>query len=135
MSTKEFFKSVRREQKELERMAERVKEAESALLPQAIRYDMDRVQTSPTDPMIKGAEEIDRYTRILRKMYRRLLSRMARAAQMISTLQDTRHRQVLELYVLDGLTMIETADKMGYTPRAAYGFYSEALRILDKTFQ
>lgn len=135
MGAKEFFKAIRREQKELERMAERLKEAESALLPQAIRYDLDRVQTTPTDPLYGSVEEIEKYSRILRKMYRRLLSRMTKAARMIATLQDTRHRQVLELYVLDGLSMIETADKMGYTPRAVYGFYSEALRILDKSFQ
>lgn len=134
MRVKDFFKAIRRERRELERMAERVREAEIELLPKAIRYDLDKVQTSPGDPMFAVAAEAEQYRKAMLKMYRRLLERKTKAAQMIETLEDSRHRQVLQLYVLDGLSMIQTADAMGYTSRAAYGFYSEGLRILQNHF-
>jgi hypothetical protein len=131
---KEFFKAIRRERRELERMAERVREAEIELLPKAIRYDLNKVQSSPGDPMFAAAAEAEQYRRAMLKMYRRLMERKTKAAQMIDTLEDSRHRQVLQLYVLDGLSMEQTAKSMVYTQRAAYGFYSEAVQILQNRF-
>lgn len=134
MGVKEFLRSVRRERLEIERMAERIQEKESALLPAAIRYDIDRVQSTPSDPMFEVVADIERYKKTLLKRYRRLIQRKEKAARMIDTLEDSRHRQVLQLYILDGLSMVGAADKMGYTDRAAYMFYAEALRILSVNF-
>ena len=49
MTVKQYLYSVRDEQKEIEELNERIYEMRMSLLPGAMRYDVDRVQVSPTD--------------------------------------------------------------------------------------
>ena len=51
----------------------------------------------------------------------------------IDTLEDAKHIEVLESYFIDGLTIEEIADYIGYTPRHTYRLYDEALKLLMKS--
>ncbi len=130
---KDFLKSVRSEQKELSQLQDHIDEIESSLLPQAIRYDKDKVQTSPDDPMIRVMAEVDEYREDMKRMVLSLTVKRRKAFGIIKRLDDSRHRQVLELYFLEpGRPMMwQVGERMGYSERRTYELYTEALNILE----
>ena len=141
MSIKDELFKIRNEQREIIELKERIDTEYNSLLPSGIRYDTDKVQTSPEDHMTKTMAEIDDHMRILSDRLSHLLTRKRRAEKIIGTLEDSRQRQALTLYFLTPgtekgrgyrMTMEEVADRMGYSHGAAYGFYAEGLRILEE---
>ena len=131
---KALLYSVRDEQKEINIIREQIAQAELALLPSAIRYDRDKVQASPTDPMILMAEKVEKYEAELQKRLIQLTDKRTRATRMIGRMKDSRYRQVLTLYFLDErhLTMEQVAMIIGYEISNTYKIRSRALRALNK---
>lgn len=127
---KALLYQVRDEQKEINIIREQIAQAELALLPSAIRYDQDKVQSSPSDPMIRMAEKVERYEGQLRKHLDRIMTRRQRAFAIVRRVKDPMQRQVLELFFLDErrLSMAQVAETIGYTERQTYRIYKDALR-------
>ena len=124
---------MRDEQREINIIREQIHEAELMLLPSAIRYDRDKVQTSPDDPMLKLAVKLDRYERRLNRHLARLTERREKAFAVIEQLEDPTQRQVLTLFFLDGrrLTMQQVGEVIGYEVAQTYRIYKAALLTLD----
>lgn len=133
MNAKALLYQVRDEQKEIDIIRRKIEEAELALLPSGIRYDRDKVQASPDDPMTKLAVKLDRYEAELRKHQAALLAKRTKAFRMVSQLTDSTQRQVLELYFLGGrrIRMWEVAQIIGYSEQSTYRIYKDALRNLE----
>lgn len=133
MNAKALLYQVRDEQKEIDIIRRKIEEAELALLPSGIRYDRDKVQASPDDPMLKLAVKLDRYEAELRKHQAALLTKRTKAIRMVSRLTDSTQRQVLELYFLGGrrIRMWEVAQIIGYSEQSTYRIYKDALRNLE----
>ena len=51
----------------------------------------------------------------------------------IDSLEDSRYCEVLESYFIDGLTLEDIAEEMGYTERHIYTLYKEAITALVVT--
>lgn len=134
MGAKEFLDQVRHEQKELNQLQDLIRQAELSLLPSGIRYDLDKVQTSPDDPMFRTLAKVADYQVDMQKRLELLIAKRQKAFAMIGRLTDSRHRQVLQLYFLDPdrLKMHEVADRMKYSERKTYDLYKEALELLEK---
>jgi len=133
LNAKALLYQVRDEQKEIDIIRRKIEEAELALLPSGIRYDRDKVQASPDDPMMRLAVKLDRYEAELRKHQAALLAKRTKAFRMVSQLTDSTQRQVLELYFLGGrrLRMWEVAQIIGYSEQSTYRIYKDALRNLE----
>ena len=133
MNAKTLLYQVRDEQKEIDIIRRKIEEAELALLPSGIRYDRDKVQASPDDPMMRLAVKLDRYEAELRKHQAALLTKRTKAFRMVSRLTDSTQRQVLELYFLGGrrIRMWEVAQIIGYSEQSTYRIYKDALRNLE----
>ena len=133
MSVKDELYRIRDTQKEINELKQRIDEEYYSLLPQAIRYDLDKVQTSPQDRMPYVMGRIDEHTRIMCDRLSHLLVRKQRAEHLINKLEDTRQRQVLDLYFLsvERMTMKKIADKMGYSEQQTFRYYSEGLKNLE----
>lgn len=131
---KALLYQVRDEQKEINIIREQIAQAELALLPSAIRYDQDKVQSSPSDPMIRMAEKVEKYEAELQKRLIQLTDKRTRATRMIGRMKDSRYRKVLTLYFLDErhLTMEQVAKIIGYEISNTYKIRSRALRALNK---
>lgn len=134
MGARDFLEQVRHEQKELNQLQDLIRQAELSLLPSGIRYDLDKVQTSPDDPMFRMLAKVADYQTEMRKRLELLTLKRQQAFAMIGELEDSRHRQVMQLYFLDPdrLKMREVAERMGYSERKTYELYLEALEILEK---
>lgn len=137
MRTKDYLYSIKYESKELDRMNDRILEAELTLLPSAIRYDADKVQTSPEDPMLHMIAEVAHLKGDLAVRVERLTKRRRKAYDMIDKLEDSRHRVVLQEFFLGDwrVTMEDVASTMNYSVREVYNLYSQAIALLPKTVQ
>ena len=75
---RELLQSVRAEKLEIVILREQIEELKMSLLPGAIRYDKDKVQTSPDDQMSAVMEKVDDYERKLSIAMKEFLSELKR---------------------------------------------------------
>ena len=138
MKVKEFFRQVRSEQKERKMLEEMISRRRMQLLPQAIRYDKDNVQTSPTDAFSESMAWIADQMTKLEKLNNRLEARRSQAYEAVSALIKSEERQVMILYYLEttpegGLrTWEDVADKMGYSVQSIYNIHGRALEKIER---
>ena len=134
MTAKQFLYSVRDEQKEIEEIGDRIYELEMSLLPGAMRYDVDRVQMSPTDTTADRMAEIAEYMGELKRKQSALTDKRLKAQRLINHLTDSRERQVLDIYFLSVKRpgMKDVAVMLNYSQRQAYRFYVSALEHLER---
>lgn len=132
MGVKRFLYAVRDEQKEIAELQERIADLRASLLPSAIRYDKDAVQTSTSDVITDKMIKIAEYDALLEKKIAGLYARRARAQKLIDLLPDSLERQVLSIYFLsDGRpTMEQVAGKLNYSFPHTYRVYKSALEHL-----
>ena len=130
MSVKQFLYSIRDEQTEIEELSERIEELEMSLLPGAIRYDKDKVDTSPTDQMSERMASVVDLKTELEKRLTDLNRRKLKAQRIIDTLDDSIKRQILSCYFLTtkrSHTKLEDIGRIiGYSRRQTYRLYDEA---------
>lgn len=129
---KDFLRTIRSEQQEIAHLRQMVAELESELLPQAIRYDRDKVQVSPEEKFSKMCAKIVDYEEELGRSIAMLYGRKVYAEQMIKKLDDAKEREVLRLYYLttengQNLTWNQVAIRMNYFERHVKRIHGNAL--------
>lgn len=134
MTVKQFLYSVRDEQKEIEELTDRIYEMRMSLIPSGIRYDTDKVQTSPEDKLSECEAKIADYSTLLGQKKEALIQRRHRAQEMIDLLEDSRERQVLDIYFLSVKrpNMREVAVIINYSVQQTFRIYSTAISRLEK---
>lgn len=136
MRTKDFFRQIRKEQREQTRLKEAIALRHMQLLPQAIRYDRDHVQSSPTDSMSETVAYIADQANKLEALSARLEERRSVAIRMIMETLESNEREVMLLYYIDSAVKLRTwqdvADEMGYSIETVHKCHKSALIKLDK---
>ena len=133
MTGKEYMEQIRNVRREIRLLEEQIlRDTVYASNVKAIRYDVDRVQTSPDgDRMadiisgIVGAEE---------KMYNKvkyLMQKEEEARTYLIQLKEE-HERVLVLHYLEGLKWEDVALKVGYDDKYIYDVKKDALNELTK---
>ena len=120
-----FLKGIRAERMEISRLTEAREQLVDTLFPPAIRYDRDRVQTSPTDKMITVAAELDEIDRDIEQRIVKLSEDVRLAYQIVGQLKTPECREVIMLRYLMGkrrpLTWREIAQEMSYSVQHVKG--------------
>ena len=88
---------------------------QSRLLPKAITYDGDRVQTSPSDTMSEIAGEVLDLDKQIEKLIVSKQRKIEKRYTDIAQLDDEMERIVLAGYYLEELSMYDVADAVGYS--------------------
>lgn len=120
MSTTEFLLQVRVLERTIWRKTMQHDELESCLLPAAIRYDKDVVQTSPEDKLADIAAaviELEKEIRILKQRKAKLAWEIGSA---IEQLEDDREKTILMAYYVGRVPMHEIAERIGYSIQHTY---------------
>jgi len=97
-------------------------ELESCLLPAAIRYDRDKVQTSPADPMAKIVAEINELEQEMNKIQLKKSKQIAKIDKAISALPSDEERTALTMRYINRIPVTDIADAMGYSIKRIYQF-------------
>lgn len=124
---KKFFREIRSEQKEIFKLQDIIK---------GIQYQMKYEGRSKE---LQRQEK--RYERELNKQLAQLISRKRSAGQMISKLESTEQRQVMQAYYLAEITDIHdelptweiVADELNYSPQHVHRLHGRALLSLSKS--
>lgn len=103
-----------------------------SLMPSGIRYDAEKVKSSPRDPMpayIAEAEEIDELIRSLKDMLRDAENEILSAI----TVLDTTEAKIIRLRYVDGLSWEKVAREVSYSRAQTFRRYREAITKLDQS--
>lgn len=113
-----LLKKCRRELKEVLVLRERRDTLEWSLLPRALRYSHDKIETMPEDHMTQAMVEIAEITEKINIRLKKMEYRQNRAQQIVDALDDERYRMVLTLYYLT----LKKERRGSYTARHLYSW-------------
>ena len=133
MTGKEYMKQIRDIHREIRLLEEQIIRQEVyASSAKAIRYDLDKVQTSPVgDSMADIIADIVESTHKLRDMIYRLMKKEDEARTYLVKLREE-HERVLVLHYFDGLKWEDVAKKIGYDDKYIYDVKNKALDELTQ---
>lgn len=97
-------------------------ELESCLLPAAIRYDKDKVQSSPEDPMSKIVAEVMELEKEMKRVQLNKSRQIAKIDNAISQLESDEERTALTMRYINRKAVKEIAEEMGYSEARIYQF-------------
>ena len=103
-----------------------------SLLPSGIRYDAEKVKSSPRDPMpayIAEAEEIDELIRSLKDMLREAENEILSVIAVL----DATEAMIIRLRYVDGLSWEKVAREVNYSRRHMFRIYRESIIKLDQS--
>ena len=103
-----------------------------SLLPSGIRYDMDKVRSSPRDPMpvyIAEAEEIEELIRSLKAELQKAEAEILAAI----TVLDKAGADIIRYRYVNGLSWEAVAREVSYSRAQTFRRYREAVTRLDQS--
>lgn len=96
-------------------------ELETCLLPAAIRYDKDKVQTSPDDQMSKICAEIHELELEMARVQRKKFIQIEKIEKAVNALADE-ERTALTMRYINRVSVSVIAEAMGYSEQRIYQF-------------
>lgn len=130
MTGHEYMRQVRQIELKIRRLTLQIEELESCLLPQGIRYDRDKVQTSPEDVLPKIAGKIQELEKQRTQLARERALLLLEIQDALDQLESEPERIVLEAYYLSRMSMREISEMIGYSIRQAYRLRTAGLQKL-----
>ena len=100
-------------------------ELETCLLPAAIRYDKDKVQSSPDDAISKVVAEIADLEKKMAVIQHAKSVRIEEISKAINALESEEERTALTMRYINRIPATEIADAMGYSIKRIYQFMDQ----------
>lgn len=116
----DFLNSVRRTEIAILKLQLQHDELQSCLLPKAITYDGDRVQTSPEDKMLEIASRVLDMEKEIRDLKRRKAALIVEVNDAIARLDNDTEQVILLGFYVGRLPAIKIADLVHYSVRGVY---------------
>ena len=142
MNAEELFKNVRAVKRELCLLKRGDDNLTLSMLPGAIRYDIDKVRSSPSDPMSKFTERISDIEDIKKARIKKLTEDSLLVQSILQRMPTALYRLLLELrYIEGGMThrysWLEVAAEIGYDEQYTkwdlhHAAIEEAQKICDE---
>ena len=127
--TYRFLNSARSLHWQLLRLKAKHDELESCLLPAAIRYDKDKVQTSPDDNFSKIMAEIAELEQEMEDVRVRKSEQIGKIDRAVSALESEEERTALTMRFINRASVRDIAKEMGYSD---HGIWTKVRREIEK---
>lgn len=114
------------------RLKARHDELESCLLPAAIRYDKDKVQTSPDDTISKIVAEISVLETQMNEVLLAKAKRINEITNIIHSLESDEERTALTMRYINRVPVADIAEAMGYSVKRIYQFMDQGGAEISK---
>lgn len=111
---------------------ERISDLRLMMQPSAIRYDLDKVQSSPKDPMAEFAVRLMELETEKAELQRRYLKECDEVEDAIRTLPDVYIQQVMTMRYLNGRAWEAIIDQMPFVDRTIFRFHKAGLQGISK---
>lgn len=93
----------------------------------AIRYDKDRVQTTPQNYMEMAIADVIEIEKQIEEEEAKVEVQLGKAYSAVRKMEQPDQRAVIEWYYLNGLSMIDTAGMLNMSERNAYYLREDAI--------
>lgn len=128
-----FLGQVRRTSRKLDERLMHLKFLELRMLPAGIRYDKDKIQTSPSDQMSAFAAEYDETEAQINQLEADMVKQMKEIDAVLDQLPNENEKAVLKMYYLSSAEVKEIADVMtGYTMDGIYSIRRRGIRNVER---
>lgn len=117
-----FLMQIRRKEIIIRRKETQRDELRACLLPGAVRYDRDKVQSTPTDKMSDVMARVDELDREIEQLRREKATLVIEISDAIEKLEDDNEKTVLTEFYIARAPMTQAADAINYSVRRAYDF-------------
>ena len=107
-------------------------ELQSCLLPAAIRYDKDKVQTSPEDKLSSVAASVLDLEKRIRMLKAQKAALIIEISSTIDQLTDERERVILSAFYVGRISIEKIANEIGYSPSYVYRLRRHGVRHLGE---
>lgn len=129
----EFLNSVRVLHWQWLRLKAKHDELESCLLPGAVRYDKENVQTSPEDQLSKIISEINELEQRMNELQLCKAKRIEEIDRALKDLSSDEERTALTMRFINRTPVTIIAEQMGYAEPTIYKFMNQgAEHIIQK---
>lgn len=102
MDVEVLFRNIRDTRREIAILERQEDYIRLSMLPGAVRYDKDNVQSSPEDPMLKFAERISEVEELRQKRIEKMSEESVLVQQILGGMPTSTYRLVLELRYVEG---------------------------------
>ena len=120
--TYDFLMQIRRKEIIIRRKEMQRDELRACLLPGAVRYDKDRVQSSPTDSMADVLARVDELDHEIEQLKHEKAQLILEISNAIEKLEDDTEKVVLTEFYIARAPMSQVAETIHYSIRRAYHF-------------
>ena len=115
-----YLNSIRKIENEIVKLQLQLDELQSCLLPKAITYDGDRVQTSPEDKMSEIASRVLDMEKEIRGLKQRKAKRIVEVNNAIARLDNDTEQEILLGFYDGRLQATKIAEIVHYSVRGVY---------------
>lgn len=130
--TYEFLNSIRRIEAAIIKMQIQRDELRACLLPAGIRYDKDKVQTSPADHMSQIEAKVVDMDREIGRMQEKKAETIEGVSGAIARLEDDNEQIVLLSLYVARHSAAKTARRLHYSRRGIYKLRDRAVKHLSE---
>lgn len=131
----QFLNSARILHWEWLRLKAKHDELETCLLPGAIRYDRDKIQTSPEDSMSKIISEINELELEMARIQKKKSQQIEKIYKEISRLASDEQRTALIMRYINRISVTDIAEAMGYAEPTIYKLMNQGGEIIAKSIR
>jgi hypothetical protein len=135
LHAEEFLTRPRQINKEIRRQETIADEIRHSLEPQAIRYDRDKVQTSPVDPVPNMIARLDEKLTEIERLKERRSCAMLEIDRVLSLLDDPDERTVLTHWYLMGECEEDVSRVIMCSGRNMYRIKQRGLQHLEEILE
>lgn len=130
MHKDKLFEMPRHIRGEIRKKQLRVEELETILMPNAIRYDIEKVQHEPTDNLSDIVAEIAEVSQRIERLKNELLKVQAAIEKRIDTLNSDGQKAVMYWRYIRCLSQNQAAERLGMTRESLKQFEKKAFKNL-----
>lgn len=125
-----FFGQVRLHENKIRRINSTIAELKTCLLPGGVRYDLDKVNTSPKDKMAEIYVRIDELERELEEEKRLKAVAVLEIDKVLKDIPEGEGKTIVADYYIGRISMPKIADSMGFSMRHCFRLRNKAIAQL-----
>lgn len=135
MTAKEYLLQIKEQNKEIRKQQEYIQRLKDSLGIAGIRYDKERVQSSPDpDKFAKIFGQIDEEEQKLDEMKDNLVNIRVKIINQIHQLNNDKYKDVLNLVYVDGKNLKKAASTMCFSYDYVKELHIAALQMFEEKF-
>lgn len=130
--TYDFLYSVRHIESEMRKLFAKREGLKYCLLPAGIRYDLDKVDTSPKDRFSEIEAEIADISTEIARLNEKKYQQIKVISLAINTLESDKEQEILMRIFIGRQSVTKIAQELGYSKSAVYKIRGQAVSKLAK---